>query len=472
MMEGKEEESPDQPEQVAEQEVEILTVPVDENLFLQLAVSSGYSNAEETEEDNKDQEGGLEKTQKQFHERNEDSDGDVNIVRNEEDSDERQQETESENEGVNSDEQNLQPPETNPPVTRSKSKKKMKNSCDKCLRNFHSPSGLKQHKLYHCKGDNTKQHKCPHCDKSFVWLSQLQKHAESHTGVRPFHCSTCGKSFRHPNTVKNHVRLHSKKPYKCELCNKVFWRRDSFAHHECHTDEKPYQCDHCDLKCRLKSTLRRHWQRIHSGNKPYKCKECPKEFAIQTDLIKHIRTHTEQTQYIYSCKQCNRAFTAKNSLRVHMLIHTGEKPFSCDMCGMSFRYKRTLKNHYAIHTDEKPTTCPTCNKGFSSTSNLKRHQLIHSGEKPFSCPYCGRRYNQRSNVTLHLKKNWCRKAPNRQQKKKITRKRKNKKDENKKGMEQCDVELVTEAIVECGDDVTASLSLNSFIVEECISGAL
>ena len=35
---------------------------------------------------------------------------------------------------------------------------------------------------------------------------------------------------------------------------------------------------------------------------------------------------------------------------------------------------------------------------------------------------------------------------------------------------QSDVELVTEAIVECGDDVTSSLSSNSLIVEECISG--
>ncbi|KAL9955774.1 hypothetical protein ACROYT_G037151 [Oculina patagonica] len=208
-----------------------------------------------------------------------------------------------------------------------------------------------------------------------------------------------------------------------------------------YTDEKPYQCDHCDLKCRLKSTLRRHWQRIHSGNKPYKCKECPKEFATQTDLIKHIRTHTEQTQYIYSCKQCNRAFTAKNSLRVHMLIHTGEKPFSCDMCGMSFRYKRTLKNHYAIHTDEKPTTLSTQEKNLSP---------VHIVDADITNAVMSHYTSRKIGAVKHQTDNRRKRSQGRER---------TKQDENKDKTEQSDVELVTEAIVECGDDVTASLSL-------------
>lgn len=43
--------------------------------------------------------------------------------------------------------------------------------------------------------------------------------------------------------------------------------------------------------------------------------------------------------------------------------------------------------------------------------------------------------------------------------------------ENKEETLPSDVELVSETIIECGDDVT-SLSSNTFVIEECVSGAL
>ena len=135
------------------------------NIFIWLG---GWANVPEEEKTgvNEDQEEELGETQKKVHEQNQEKPN--------EGENETQEETESENEDVDSDEQNLQTPDAYP-VTCSKSKKKkVKNTCNKCLRNFRTPAGLKRHKCNQYKGDNTKQHECSHCDKSFTKPGQLK----------------------------------------------------------------------------------------------------------------------------------------------------------------------------------------------------------------------------------------------------------------------------------------------------------
>ena len=173
--------------------------------------SGAYANEEneETKENKEDLEEELEETQQQLHEQNGEE-------QNEEEG-ERQGETENgcddDEEDMSSDEQNedqdsdyerqeteVDSPQTDPPVVRSKSKKKIKHTCEKCHKNCSTSAGLKSHKRY-CKGDETelgpvgkkkindhrqrakvhketpacgKQHKCPHCDESFTQTGQLK----------------------------------------------------------------------------------------------------------------------------------------------------------------------------------------------------------------------------------------------------------------------------------------------------------
>ena len=119
-----------------------------------------------------------------------------------------------------------------------------------------------------------------------------------------------------------------------------------------HLGDKPYKCDICDMKFRLNSTCRRHWQRMHSGTKPHKCSICSKAFATKNDVTKHMRSHTGERPYVCSYSQCGKCYTCKSSLKQHLLVHTGEKPFSCNTCGMSFRYRRTMKDHCLVHTND------------------------------------------------------------------------------------------------------------------------
>lgn len=110
------------------------------------------------------------------------------------------------------------------------------------------------------------------------------------SGIRPFKCNDCDKSFNRNSALKSHRLIHLKcRPFICRLCSKAFIDQRSLDRHSrIHTrgtdnylirtlslSVQPiishflseitlFECTHCTVKCSRRDNIRRHVRNIHS----------------------------------------------------------------------------------------------------------------------------------------------------------------------------------------------------------------
>ena len=81
--------------------------------------------------------------------------------------------------------------------------------CDKCSSRFSTPGYLLCHfKVIHL---NISKYRCSFCKKGFANALVLQSHTRTHTGDKPFVCTTCDKAFTQKGSLDRHKKIHIKK---------------------------------------------------------------------------------------------------------------------------------------------------------------------------------------------------------------------------------------------------------------------
>ncbi|KAM8826327.1 uncharacterized protein ACB058_019658 isoform 1-T2 [Synchiropus picturatus] len=106
---------------------------------------------------------------------------------------------------------------------------------------------------------------CQLCPRVFFYLSDLERHAITHSQKKPHVCQQCGKAFKRSSHLQRHKHIHTgQRNFVCTICTKRFREAGELQRHQrVHTGEKPYQCQLCHTRFAERNTLRRHTKRKH-----------------------------------------------------------------------------------------------------------------------------------------------------------------------------------------------------------------
>ncbi|RZF45053.1 hypothetical protein LSTR_LSTR002014 [Laodelphax striatellus] len=309
--------------------------------------------------------------------------------------------------------------------------------CSECKKHFKFKSSLERHRRVEHNDGQTFE--CPECETRCPDRGTLARHMYTHTGLKPyscrfcrktfsrkyhlvrhnmqtgcdgseqptFPCQVCGRVFNRKDNLREHLRAHAgqtkrKKSYTCELCDKEFFGTTLLhIHKRTHKGwERPYKCDLCEKRFPSSGAMKKH-RRKHTGERPYECNECNAKFSAKETLNRHLKTHNGMKPHI--CQFCGKRFIQATQLRAHIFHHSGEHGFKCPHCNKSFnrRSRLTLHTKY-VHEGAKPFTCDLCNKTFVRKEDLARHQILHSGVKAHKCPICEKSFAMKSSLKIHL----------------------------------------------------------------------
>ncbi|XP_061788842.1 zinc finger and BTB domain-containing protein 40 isoform X2 [Nerophis lumbriciformis] len=205
--------------------------------------------------------------------------------------------------------------------------------CRECGKGYIQASGLTAHlQTFH-----NMQHPldCLKCCLSFQTLEEHQKHVEEFH-VKDFHkCSTCNKVLTSTVLLEKHKTLHTGiKPFTCNLCNKSYqqlsglWYHNRTNHPDVYTSQTRQlktlvQCETCFRFFPSSASLAKHTQSEHEGlaASSVHCPHCQIVFGEHDELQEHINSQHTKGVNRWICPLCNLVSASHSQLQEHLSSH-------------------------------------------------------------------------------------------------------------------------------------------------------
>ncbi|XP_051931052.1 zinc finger and BTB domain-containing protein 40 isoform X1 [Hippocampus zosterae] len=255
--------------------------------------------------------------------------------------------------------------------------------CQYCKAVFAQSIELTRHVRTHT-GD--KPYVCRECGKGHSQASGLTVHLQTfHNMAQPLNCQKCCLSFQTLEEHQKHIEeLHVKLMHKCHTCRKVFTSAALLEKHKSiHTGVKPYVCNLCNKSYQQLSGLWYHNRTNHPevfANQTQQlktlvqCDICFRFFPCASSLAKHQKAeHEDSAASTLHCAHCHVVFSGSAELQEHIWSQhaTSTNRFICPLCALISTSQTELQEHLLSCHMEAQQTQEEASEEASSAHTLK-----------------------------------------------------------------------------------------------------
>lgn len=176
-------------------------------------------------------------------------------------------------------------------------------SCDHCDRNFTTVWGLRRHQIKIKENKAPlRQHQCEVCKRKFYSENFLKQHLLKHERFKcniPS-CPLLAHSF-HWQFYNKHMTDYHSEPFDCEHCDKRFLYKSQIRQHvQLHMPDLICTQPNCNKRFVFAKNLDQHILVVHQNKKMFKCHVtgCDWEFKYKSCLKRHIEVHQKNGKII------------------------------------------------------------------------------------------------------------------------------------------------------------------------------